>query len=134
WWYVGTTSFADLVKLRIEKTLEGRMGREVTIKSVQIVRTRPSKIIINDLRIANAPGGVAPYFATVRQVEILGGIESFWGRRIKVGRIDIRDPQLYFEVLPDGNHNFPKWKSGPKGRGEIVHLELGKMYVTGGVF
>jgi outer membrane protein assembly complex protein YaeT len=134
WWYLGTGSFAGLVRTRVEKTLEERLGREVSIKSVVITRGRPAKILINDLRIANAPGGLARYFATVRQVEITGGIESFWQRNIKVGRIDIRDPQLFFEVLPDGNHNFPKWKSGPKSKGEIVHLELDKMFVTGGGF
>ena len=134
WWYLGTGNFAGLVRTRIEKTLETRLGREVYIKSVVITRSRPAKIVINDLRIANAPGGAARYFATVRQVEITGGVESFWGRRIKVGRIDIRDPQLFFEVLPNGEHNFPKWKSGPKSRGEIVHLDLDKMFITGGGF
>ncbi|HJQ40730.1 MAG TPA: translocation/assembly module TamB domain-containing protein, partial [Thermoanaerobaculia bacterium] len=134
WFYLGTGSFAGLVRTRIEKTLEERLGREVYIKSVVITRGRPAKILLNDLRIANAPGGAARYFATVRQVEITGGIESFWQRNIKVGRIDIRDPQLFFEVLPNGEHNFPKWKSGPKRKGEIVHLELGKMFVTGGGF
>jgi outer membrane protein insertion porin family len=134
WWYLGTASFADLVKLRIEKTLESRMGRDVTIGSVTIVRSRPAKVIINDLRIANVPGGVARYFATVRQVEILGGVESFWGRKIKVGRVDIRDPQLWFEIAPDGTHNFPPWKTGPTRRYEIVHLDIGQLFATGGGF
>jgi len=134
WWYLGTASFADLVKLRIEKTLEARLEREVTIKSVQIIRSRPSKVIINDLRISNAKNGVAPYFAVVRQIEVLGGVESFWGRRIKVGRVDIRDPQLWYEIFPDGTHNFPKWKTGPKQSAEIVHLDVGKLFVTGGAF
>src|SRR5687767_1517184 len=43
WWYVGTTSFSDLVRLRIEQTLETRLGRAVSIRSVEIVRTRPQK-------------------------------------------------------------------------------------------
>ena len=137
WWYLGSTSFEDLVRRRIEATLESRLDRRVTIGSVQVVRTRPQKIIINDLRIANAPGGVAPYFARVRQVEIFGGVDSFWGRRVKVGRVDIRDPQLWFEVFPAGAplvHNFPHWKSGPKRRYEIVHLDIGKLFITNGSF
>ncbi|HVR39930.1 MAG TPA: hypothetical protein VMU84_12610, partial [Thermoanaerobaculia bacterium] len=134
WWYVGTTSFADLVRLRIEGTLEARLGRDVTIGSVTVVRTRPQKIILNDLRIANLPGGVAKEFATVRQVEIFGGVESFWSRRVKVSRVDIRDPKLWFEIFPDGTHNFPHWKSGPKRRYEIVRLDIGKLYITNGAF
>lgn len=137
WWYVGTTSFADLVRLRIERTLEARMDREVTIRSVEVVRSRPQKVIVHDLRIANAPGGAAPAFATVRRIEITGGIESFWGRRIRVGRVDIVDPRLNFEVFPEGaplTHNFPRWRPGPRSRYEVYHLSLGTMTVRGGTF
>jgi outer membrane protein assembly complex protein YaeT len=137
WFYLGTSSFAGLVKLRIEKTLETRLGRHVTIGSVEIVRTRPQHVILNDLRIANAPGGKAPYFATARQIEITGGVESFWGRAIQVDRVDVRDPHLWFEVFPTGSplvHNFPHWTSGPKARYEIVHLTIGKMFVSNGAF
>jgi outer membrane protein assembly complex protein YaeT len=135
WWYVGSTSFAGLVKSRIETTLEARLGRDVTIGSVEIVRTRPQKVIVTDLRIANSPGAVHPYFATVNRLVITGGVESFWTRNIKVGRIDIERPQLFFEIYPAGStlvHNFPHWQSGPQSRYEIYHLELDKMYVTGG--
>ncbi|HEX8152567.1 MAG TPA: translocation/assembly module TamB domain-containing protein, partial [Thermoanaerobaculia bacterium] len=100
-------------------------------------RTRPQRVIINDLRIANAPGGVNRYFATVRQVEIAGGVESFWGRHLTLGRIDIRDPRVYFEVFPTGSklvHNFPKWNSGPPRKRQIVHDELDRLFVTGGQF
>ena len=137
WWYVGTTSFEGLVKLRVERTLEARLGRDVTIGGIHIVRARPQRVILNDLRIANAPGGVAPYFARVRQVEITGGIESFWGRNIKVSRVDVRDPQLWFEVFPAGSqltHNFPQWKTGPKRRYEIYRLDIGKLYISNGLF
>ena len=134
WWYLGSTSFADLVRKRIEDTLESRLGRDVTIGKVTIVKTRPQRVIIDDLRIANAPGGVAQYFATVKQIEIAGGVESFWGRAVKLDRVDIREPRLWFEVFPDGSHNFPKWKSGPKRPREIVRLDIGKLFIANGGF
>lgn len=137
WWYLGTTSFAGFVMLRIEKTLEARLGRHVSIHDVQIVRARPAKIFINDLRIANAPGAAHPYFATVRQIEVTGGVDSFWGRTVKVERVDIRDPHIYFEVFPAGSklaHNFPHWQSGPKSKYDIYHLDIGKLFVNGGLF
>jgi translocation and assembly module TamB len=134
WWYLGSTNFADYVRKRIETTLEARLGRDVTIKSVEFVRTRPQKIILRDLRIANAPGGVAPYFARVAEVEIAGGVQSFWGRSVNVDRVDVRGPQLFFEVFPDGTHNFPKWKTGPKRSFEIVHIDIGKLFITNGQF
>jgi len=136
WWYLGSSSFAGLVELRIESTLSSRLGRKVSVGSVEIVR-RQGKVILNDLRIANAPGGIHPYFATVKQVVISGGIDSFWGRTIRVGRIDVVQPQLFFEVYgPNAKlaHNFPRWASGPKSRFEIYHLDLGTMYVTQGAF
>jgi translocation and assembly module TamB len=137
WWYLGSSSFAGLVATRIEKTLEARLGREVWVGPVQIERGRNSRIIINGLRIANPVGSSHPYFATVRQLVITGGIDSFWGRKIRVGRIDVVEPHLNFEVYPAGSrlvHNFPHWQSGPPSRFEIYHLDLGTMFITHGVF
>ena len=134
WWYVGTTNFADYVRKKIEATLEAKLGRDVTIGSVEFIRSRPQKIIIKDLRIANAPGAVAPHFATFRQVEITGNVQSFWGRAVKVDRVDVLEPRMWFEVFPDGRHNFPKWKTAPPRRFEIVHLEIGKLYIDDGAF
>jgi outer membrane protein assembly complex protein YaeT len=137
WWYLGTNSFADLVRLRIQKTMEAKLGRAVTIHDVQIVRGRESKIILNDLRVANARGAQRPYFATAKQLVITGGIDSFWGRRIGVDRVDIVEPRINFEVFPAGAplvHNFPHWQSGPPSKYEIYHLDLGTMYVKNGTF
>ena len=137
WWYLGTTSFAGFVKKKVEATLEAHLGRDVTIGSVVFIRTNPQRILLNDIRIANAPGAKTPYFATVRQVEISGGVQSLWGRAAKLERIDIRDPHLWFEVFPAGSplvHNFPKWTNGPKRGYELVHVDIGKLFVTGGSF
>jgi outer membrane protein assembly complex protein YaeT len=134
YWYLGTSSFADLVRLRVQKTLESRLGRTVTIRSVEIVRTRPQRVIIRDLRIANSPGAVSPYFATAREIDIVGGVESFWGRRISVDRVDIHDPRINMEIYPAGAklvHNFPHWEPGPKSRYEIYHLTIGGLVVDG---
>ncbi|HEX6095308.1 MAG TPA: translocation/assembly module TamB domain-containing protein [Thermoanaerobaculia bacterium] len=134
WWYLGSANFADYVKKKIEATLEAKLERDVTIGSVEFVRTRPQKIVLKDLRIANAKGAVAPYFATVRQVELTGNVQSLWGRNVKVDRVDVREPRLWFEVFPDGTHNFPKWKTGPPRRFEIVHVDIGKLYIDDGAF
>src|SRR5438552_6650266 len=55
WWFLGTTSFAGLVRLRVEKTLEARLGRHVTIHDVTIVRGREPRVVLHDLRVANLP-------------------------------------------------------------------------------
>jgi outer membrane protein insertion porin family len=137
WWYLGTNSFANLVRLRVASTLEARLGRHVEIRDVDIVRGRESRIILKDIRVANAPGATTPYFATVKELVITGGVDSFWFRRIEIGRVDIVEPHLWFEIFPAGSplvHNFPHWQSGPPSSYEIYHLDLGTMYVKNGAF
>jgi outer membrane protein assembly complex protein YaeT len=137
WLYLGTNSFADLVRLRVAKTLEARLGRAVTIRDVDIVRGRESRIILKDIHVANAPGALHPDFATARQLVITGGIDSFWSRRIRVNRVDVIEPRINFEVFPAGGtlvHNFPHWQSGPPSKYEIYHLDLGTMFIRNGTF
>ena len=137
WYYLGTSNFAGLVQLRIQKTLEAKLGRTVWVGPVTIIRTRLDQVIINGIRIGNSPGAVNPYFATAKQVVITGGIDSFWRRRIKVGQIDITEPHIFFEVYPAGAklmHNFPHWESGPPSKYDIYHLDLGTMHIVDGAF
>src|SRR5438067_1954314 len=100
YWYLGSSSFAGLVKLRIENTLQNRLERKVTIGEVEVVRSRPQKVILRDLRIANSPGAVNPYFATVKEVVLTGGVDSLWGRKVNVSRVDVIEPHLWFEIYP----------------------------------
>ena len=137
YWYLGTSSFADLIRLRIEKTLEARLGRDVTIGKLEVVRSRPQKVILTNLTIANAPGALHPHFATIGRVEIEGGVDSFWGRRVKVDHVDLVDPIFRFEVFPEGAalvHNFPKWQPAKRSRYEIYRLEIGTLHVKNGTF
>src|SRR5438067_11863575 len=77
WWYLGSSSFAGLVRLRIEKTLESKLGRHVDIASVTIERGRESGTSINGLRGATAPGPVHPDLATAKPVTVTGAIDHF---------------------------------------------------------
>ncbi len=136
-WYLGTSSFAGLVAERIATTLKARLGRNVTIGSVQIDNVHLRQVVLNDVRIANAPGAVTPYFATVKKIVITGGVDSFWRRSIKVGRVDVIEPRVEFEIFPEGSaltHNFPHWNAGPQSRFEIVHVTVGTLFVTNGAF
>ncbi|HEX8408532.1 MAG TPA: hypothetical protein VF883_06700, partial [Thermoanaerobaculia bacterium] len=134
WFLLGSSNFEEYVAKKIETNLEDRLGREVTIGTFHY--ERPDKFILNDVRIANAPGAAAPYFARVRQIEITGNVQSFWGRAVQVSRIDIRDPFVWFEIFPDGRHNFPSWRPAPKRRFQfqIVHVDFNKMHITNGAF
>jgi outer membrane protein insertion porin family len=137
WYWTSTEGFAEMVRLRVEKNLENRLGRDVTIGKVTLVRTLPVRVYLDDLRIANAPGGVNPDFARVRRVEIIGGVESFLTRTVRVGTINIRDPHVFFEIYPEAHaldHNWPKWKRSPPRSYQIYRMELDKLFITGAAF
>lgn len=137
YWYLGTGNFAERVRVRIEEDLERRLGREVTIGQVIVVRGLVSKVTLRDVRIANAEGGVRPYFARVREVELTTrDLRSLLQRVVEIDRIDIRDPIVHFEVFEEEmalEHNFPQFKSSPPGR-RILRVDISKMFVTGGAF
>jgi outer membrane protein assembly factor BamA len=134
WWYLGSSNFADYVRKKIEANLESHLERDVTIESVEFNRNRPQSITIRNLRIANDPRATSRDFALVREVKITGGVQSFWGRNLSVDRVDVRDAQLFYEVFKDGTHNFPKWKTGPKRSYQIVHVDIGKLFITNSAF
>ncbi|HEU5162030.1 MAG TPA: hypothetical protein VFV54_02685, partial [Thermoanaerobaculia bacterium] len=133
YYYTGTDRFALLVKARIERTLEWKLGRDVTIREVIILR-RQGRIILRDITIANVPEARRKYLATVKEVEIIGGIESFRTRTIRLGRIDVRGASLNVELFPEGtriSHNFPSWRRSEPRRFQITRVEADKIFITG---
>src|ERR1700732_4421462 len=60
WWYIGSDNFADLIETRVAATLKARLGRDVTIGGIAFDRVHLRQVILNDIRIANAPGAVNP--------------------------------------------------------------------------
>ncbi|HUP46247.1 MAG TPA: hypothetical protein VM779_12120, partial [Thermoanaerobaculia bacterium] len=139
-WVVQTAVTGNFIARRIEMTLEARLEREVTIGRVEVVRTgylRPTKVILHDVRIANAPDGIHPYFARVERLELTGGVGSIWTRTLDVTRIDIVNPRVNFEVYPEGGplmHNFPRWQRAPRRPYTIYRLEFDRMHIRGGHF
>ncbi|HEY0592014.1 MAG TPA: hypothetical protein VGF40_09620, partial [Thermoanaerobaculia bacterium] len=132
YYYTGTERFALLVKARIERTLEWKLGRDVDIREVIVLR-RQGRIILRDISIANVRGARRKHFATVKEVEITGGIESFRTRTIRLGRVDIRGAALNVEIFPEGaplRHNFPSWRRSEPRRFQIARVEADKIWIT----
>lgn len=132
YYYIGTASFARYVAARIERTLEFKLGRDVTIGRVIVQRGKLDRVVLQDVRIANVPGASQPWLATVREVEIRGGIESFRTRTIEVGMVVVRDPRLNVEIFPEGSplmHNFPGWRRGEPRGYEIVRVDIDRLVV-----
>ncbi len=135
WYYTGSTSFESLVARRIEATLESRMDREVTIGSVTIERGRVTSVILEDVRIANVEGASHPWLAIVPRIVLEGGVESFRQRVVRVGTIEVYDPEVFIEIFPEGaplSHNLPGWKRGEPRRFEIARIEMNDIEIRGG--
>lgn len=137
WWYTGSTSFESLVARRIESTLEARMNREVTIGNVTIERGRLTSVILEDVKIANVEGATHPWLAIIPRIVLEGGVESFRQRVVRVGTIEVYDPEVFIEIFPEGaplSHNLPGWERGEAGRFQIAQIEMNDIVVRGGHF
>lgn len=137
WWYTGTTSFAALVARRVEATLEFRMNRNVVIESVEIQRGRVTSVILKNVRIANAEGASEPWMVIIPRLVLEGGVESFRQRVVRVGVVEVHDPQFFVEIFPEGfplAHNLPGWRRGEPRRFEIARVETNQIRVRGGDF
>ena len=99
-----------------------------------IVRTRPQRIILNDLRIANAHGrrraSTSPPCA---QIEITGGV------RVVLGPQRSRSIASTSAIRGSGSRSSRTARTtsrsgrpGPQRRCEIVHLDIGKLFITNG--
>jgi outer membrane protein insertion porin family len=137
WYWTRTDNFAELVRVRVERTLESRLGREVNIRRVTIVPGRQTRIVLEDLTIANVPGSSRQYFAVVPRVEIVGGIGSFLNRTVHVGRVDVFEPAIFFEIFPEGaefDHNWPRWSPAPPRGFQIVRFDAEMIAVHSAAF
>lgn len=136
YYYLGTDHFARLIKRKIEANLEWRLGREVTIGRVILHRRDLDRVVLQNITIANVAGATRPYLATVREVELNGGLESFWTRTVRIGRVDVRDPRLNVEIFREGSphpHNFPGWRRGEPRSYQIARVEIDSMLIEGAI-
>jgi outer membrane protein insertion porin family len=134
WSYFGSASFALYVARKVENFLEFKLGRDVTIGKVIVSRDPIGQITLRDITIANVPGATREHFATVDEVVIVGGIESFWTRTLRLGRVDVRGARLNIEFFPEGSplsHNFPGWTQAQPRRFQITRVEVDRIFVAG---
>ena len=134
WSYFGSASFARYVATKVENFLEFKLGRDVTIGKVIVSRDPIGQITLRDITISNVPGATREHFATVDEVVIVGGIESFWTRTLRLGRVDVRGARLNVEFFPEGSpltHNFPRWTPAQPRRFQITRVEVDRIFIAG---
>ncbi|MEO8218642.1 MAG: hypothetical protein ABI718_16320, partial [Acidobacteriota bacterium] len=135
--YLRSAAFADMVRQKVEATLEAHLGRDVTIERV-VLADHPLRIVLRNVRVANVPGGMHKDFASARELEIRAGIESFLQRKITIAQIVVRGLEVHFEVYPEQfgvSNNFPGWKQGaPSSNRPIAEFDARQILVQSGTF
>ncbi|MFN2443852.1 MAG: translocation/assembly module TamB domain-containing protein, partial [Thermoanaerobaculia bacterium] len=134
WFYFRSASFARYVAAKVENFLEYKLDRDVTIGRVIVSRDAIGQIILRDITIANVPGATREYLATVEEVVIVGGIESFWTRTLRLGRVDVRGARLNVEFFAEGSplsSNLPGWTSAQPRRFQITRVEVDRIFIAG---
>lgn len=126
--FVDWNAYKDDIEARAEKAT----GRTVTIGGDLHLALLPTPaVVVEDLRIANAPGGVAADLLHLRKAEVEMAFMPLLSGRFEVRKVRLVEPVLAVELLPDGRGNWtfePKSAEEPAGRasssGESATIEL----------
>jgi len=137
----------EALKPRIEAAVEQATGRDLTLAGP--IRLQPSlvpTVAVDDVSLANMPGGSRPQMVTVRRVEIELALLPLLSRRVELHRLVLQAPDILLETDAQGQ---PNWVFGqaaqpapagqaegtPAGSGEAGRafgIGLGRVAVTDG--
>ena len=94
-------------KPEIAERLEAITGREIAIDGPLAVSILPTPTIkAADLRIANAPGAVAPDMAQIASLHLTLALGPLLGGKIAVTSLEMVEPVLELQRLADGRPNW----------------------------
>lgn len=102
---------AEAWKPRLESAVEAATGRALTLGGP--IAVKPALIptvTLEDVALANAPGGSRPQMLTVRRVEVRLALLPLLSRRIEVRRLVLVEPDLLLETDAQGR---PNWVFAP---------------------
>lgn len=119
-WFGG----APLIAWLIEHPVSTALGRQITIGKLALRWGAPSRIVAEDVRVANASWGTAPEMFTARRLEIEIYLRSLIFGPTHIPLVSLQDASLLLETDKDGKGN---WKFGassaaPKKREEFPAL------------
>ncbi|MCZ6523658.1 MAG: AsmA family protein, partial [Alphaproteobacteria bacterium] len=94
-------------KPQIAKQVERATGRQVTIDGDIALSLLPAPTFaLEDLRVANTPGAVAPDMLRLKTLEVRIALGALLTGRIRVESIVLVEPHFALEVSPDGRRNW----------------------------
>jgi AsmA family protein len=120
-WFGG----APVIAWAIEHPGSALMGRQLRIAGAFVIHWgAPTRIIAEDVHVANAPWGTAPEMFSAKRLEIDVFLRSLLGGPVRVPLVAIDGAKLLLETSAEGEGN---WKFGasaaaPKKRHEFPDL------------
>lgn len=100
----------EALKPRIEAAVEQATGRDLTLAGP--IRLQPSlvpTVTLDDVSLANMPGGSRPQMVTVRRVDIQLALLPLLSRQVELRRLTLQAPDILLETDAQGR---PNWVFG----------------------
>src|ERR687894_1797053 len=98
-------------KPRIAAAVEARTGRQLTLAGpVGLKFSLFPTVTLEDVALANMPGGSRPEMARVGRVEAQFALLPLLSRRLELRRLVLREPDILLETDAEGR---PNWAFAP---------------------
>lgn len=111
---VAVASFdPEALKPRIAAAVEARTGRQLTLAGpIGLKFSLLPTVTLQDVSLANMPGGSRPDMARVERVEAEFALLPLLSRRLDLRRLVLRSPDILLETDAEGR---PNWAFAPPG-------------------
>ena len=99
---------AESLKPRIQAAVEAKTGRALTLGGpIGVKLALVPTLTLQDVALANAPGGSRPQMLTVRRAEVELALLPLLSRGVELRRLVLQEPDLLLETDAAGR---PNWK------------------------
>jgi AsmA protein len=104
---------AESQKPRIQAAVQAATGRALTLDGpIGVKFALVPTLTLEDVALANAPGGSRPQMATVRRIEVELALLPLLSRQVEVRRLVLQQPDILLETDASGR---PNWVFAPEG-------------------
>ncbi|MFV3078058.1 AsmA family protein [Niveispirillum fermenti] len=117
--------------------LSDAAGREVSLSGLAVEWSWRPRILVSDLRVANAPWGSGPLLADIRELDVTISIPALFQGRLEVPRLVLTGARLLLEQDAQGRANWD-FVAGSATAGAVAPDNrrempmIGAMAITGG--